>query len=65
MQLQKIGSQLEQSFTVSHVGDILLFHSQRYGFQVMWDAQESIKISVSEMKILIFFTLPGNVEMYF
>jgi hypothetical protein len=65
MQLQKIGSQLKQSFTVSRMGDILLFQSQRYGFQVMWDAQESIKISVSEMKTLIFFILPGNVDKCF
>ncbi|KDR23192.1 Hemocytin, partial [Zootermopsis nevadensis] len=43
---QKIGSQLKQSFTVSRMGDTLLFQSRRYGFQVMWDAKESIKLSI-------------------
>ncbi|PNF36643.1 hypothetical protein B7P43_G19101, partial [Cryptotermes secundus] len=43
---QRIGSQLKESFTLSLVGGILLFQSRRYGFQVMWDTQESIKISV-------------------
>lgn len=47
VQLQRIGSQLKESFTLSLVGGSLLFQSRRYGFQVMWDTQESIKISVS------------------
>jgi len=47
IQLQRIGSQLQQAFTVSNMGGNLLFHSQHYGFQLMWDTQESIKIHVS------------------
>jgi hypothetical protein len=47
IQLQRIGSQLQQAFTVSNMGGILLFLSRRYGFQLMWDTQESIKIHVS------------------
>jgi hypothetical protein len=47
IQLQRIGSQLQQAFTVSNMGGNLLFHSPRYGFQLMWDSQESIKIHVS------------------
>lgn len=47
IQLQRIGSQMQQAFTVSNMGGNLLFHSQHYGFQLMWDTQESIKIRVS------------------
>jgi hypothetical protein len=43
-QLQRIGSQMQQAFTVSNMGGNLLFHSRHYGFQLMWDTQESIKI---------------------
>jgi hypothetical protein len=49
IQLQRIGSQLQQAFTVSNMGGSLLFQSRHYGFQLMWDTQESIKIRVSHL----------------
>jgi hypothetical protein len=63
MQLQRIGSELQQSFTVSRMGDVILFQSRRYGFQVMWDTREGIKISVSEMKSSVFLTLLDNGDL--
>lgn len=70
IQLQRIGSQLQQAFTVSKMGGILLFQSRHYGFQVMWDTQESIKIHVSHLAHIRMIHFKGIlvhsiVEYYF
>ncbi|XP_017781781.1 PREDICTED: hemocytin [Nicrophorus vespilloides] len=45
-QTKKIGSQ-SQSFTISRIGQTLLFVSNHYGFWVIWDTQSNVKVGVS------------------
>lgn len=45
-QTKKIGSQ-SQFFSISLLGDSLLFVSNRYGFWVLWDKQGNLKLGVT------------------
>jgi len=69
IQLQRIGSQMQQAFTVSNMGGNLLFHSRHYGFQLMWDTQESIKIYVSYRTLIKLTHFKGillhNIHEYY
>lgn len=49
-QTKKIGSQTK-AFSVSRLGDMLLFVSNRYGFWVMWDKQGNVKVGVTQKLI--------------
>ncbi|XP_069683352.1 hemocytin isoform X2 [Periplaneta americana] len=45
-QLRKIGSELRRSFTLMRMGSALVFQSQRFRFQIIWDGHEDIQIAV-------------------
>lgn len=49
-QTKKIGSQ-NQFFSITRLGDMLLYVSNRYGFWVMWDKQGNVKIGVTKKLI--------------
>lgn len=49
-QTKKIGSQ-SQFFSITRLGDMLLYVSNRYGFWVMWDKQSNVKIGVTKKLI--------------
>lgn len=44
-QIKKIGSQV-QTFSISQLGNSLLFSSNKYGFWVIWDKNGNVKIGV-------------------
>lgn len=48
LQTKKIEAQLSQQFSIRHVGDALVFVSNRYGFWAIWNRQGNAKIGVSQ-----------------
>lgn len=51
LQTKKIEAQLSQQFSIRHIGDALVFVSNRYGFWVIWNQQGNSKIGVSQKLI--------------
>ncbi|KAJ9596533.1 hypothetical protein L9F63_012432, partial [Diploptera punctata] len=44
--LKRIGLQLKKAFTVSNIGGYVLFKSTQYGFQLIWNRQQDLKIAI-------------------
>ena len=48
-----IGNQLRKAFTISNIGGYVLFKSTEFGFQLIWDRRQNLKIAVSNPQLIL------------